>query len=249
MSENDVSPPARPGSRRAILLGLLLLVAVIGVFIAGRAGLLPDSETVTEWMRALNHGPWGLVAVIAVFCLAAFIGVPQFALIAAAIAIFGPWQGGVYSWIATMVSGAVTFWIGRAAGEQALRRYAGKSLQRLSRFVGRNALVASAVVRNVPAGPALLVNMAFGVSDAKFSHYMVGMGIGTVPKIALMAFAGRSLMAALEGHILIAILAALAAVAVYVGGYIYFRRRAAKAGQILPPETLSPVDSAAEAGD
>ncbi|MBY9065584.1 VTT domain-containing protein [Hyphomonas sp. WL0036] len=249
MSETDVPQQARPGSRRAILLGLLLLVIVVGVFLAGKAGLLPDSDTVTNWMRELNHGPWGLVAVVAVFCVAAFVGLPQFALIAAAVAVFGPWQGAAYSWIANMVSGAITFWIGRAAGEQAFRRYAGKSAQRLSRFVGRNALIASAVVRNVPTGPFLLVNMAFGVSNAKFRDFWIGMGIGTIPKIALVAFAGRSLMAALQGNIGIAILAAIAAAAVYAGGYFYFRRKGARSRQILPPETATKVDSAAEAGE
>lgn len=249
MSETNLPSGAPAASRRAILLGLALLLVIAGVFVAGRAGLLPDADTVTSWMTTLSESPWGLVAVIAVFCLAAFAGIPQFALIATAVAVFGPWYGAGYSWIANMISGALTFWVGRAAGEQAFRRYAGPSAQRLSRFVGRNALVTSAIVRNVPTGPFLLVNMAFGVSSAKFRDFWIGMGIGVLPKIALVAFAGRSVLAALQGNLGIAVLTALAAVAVYAGGYVYFRRRAARARQIIATETASPVDSAAEAGD
>lgn len=243
MSQTDTPSATRPAPRRALLAGLGLLVLVLAVFAAGKAGLLPDAETITGWMQALNHGPWGLIAVIAVFCIAAFIGVPQFALIAAAVAVFGPWYGAGYSWIANMISGAMTFWIGRAAGEEAFRRYAGRRAQKLSRFVGRNALAASAFVRNVPTGPFLIVNMAFGVSTAKFRDYWIGMGIGIIPKIALIAFAGRSLLAALQGNIGIAVLAALAAVAAYVGGYVYFRRRAARMGHNLAEDPASPVDS------
>lgn len=249
MSETIPSPSARPASRRAILLGIGLLLMIGAVFAAGKAGLLPDANTVTGWMETLGESPWGLVAVVAVFSLAAFAGIPQFALIAATIAVFGPWYGAGYAWIANMVSGALTFWVGRAAGEQAFRRYAGASAQKLSRFVGRNALVTSAVVRNVPAGPSLLVNMAFGVSSAKFRDFWIGLGIGIIPKIALIAFAGRSLLAALQGNLGIAVAAAVAAVAIYAGGFLYFRRRAARARQIIAGEAASPVDSAAEAGD
>lgn len=250
MSETP-PPPASPAPVRAILLGAVVLIAVVGVFAAGRAGLLPDVDVdvVTDWMRSLNHGPWGLLVVIAVFCLAAFAGIPQFALIAAAIAVFGPWYGAGYSWAGNMVSGALTFWIGRAAGEQAFRRYAGKSAQRLSRFVGRNALVTSAIVRNVPTGPFLIVNMAFGVSDAKFRDFWIGLAIGVIPKIALVAFAGRSLMAALQGNMMIAVPAGLAALGIYAGAYFYFRRRGARDRQNLPSEAHLAVDSADKAGD
>ncbi|MFN3312861.1 MAG: TVP38/TMEM64 family protein [Hyphomonas sp.] len=246
MSSDAGLPKSNTTSRRTVLLGIALLLVVLAVFGAGRAGLLPDAEEATGWMRALSDSPWGVVVVVAVFCISAFIGVPQFALIAAAVAVFGPWQGAGYSWIANMISGAVTFWVGRLAGEQAFRRYAGARVQQLSRMVGRNALAASAIVRNVPAGPFLIVNMAFGVSDAKFRDYWIGMGLGIIPKIALVAFAGRSILAGLQGNLGLAILAACGAVAVYVGAFLYFRRRASKARQIIPAEPLVAVDSPPE---
>ncbi|MFN4185042.1 MAG: TVP38/TMEM64 family protein [Hyphomonas sp.] len=249
MSETQLPASARPTSRRTIFMGLVLILAIVGVFAAGRMGLLPDAGTVIGWMETLRESPWGLAAVVAVYCVAAFMGIPQFALIAATVAVFGPWYGAGYSWVANMVSGALTFWVGRAAGEQAFRRYAGKSAQKLSRFVGRNALVTSAIVRNVPTGPFLLVNMAFGVSNAKFRDYWIGLGLGIIPKIALIAFAGRSLLAALQGNLLMAILAGVAAIAVYAGGYFYFRRRAARTGQNIAEAAASPVDSTSQAGD
>lgn len=249
MSDTQLPTSTRQASRRAIFLGLGLILLIAAVFAAGKAGLLPDADTVTSLMETLAESPWGLLAVVAVFCVAAFMGIPQFALIAATIAVFGPWYGAGYSWIANMVSGALTFWIGRAAGEQAFRRYAGKNAQRLSRFVGRNALVTSAVVRNVPTGPFLIVNMAFGVSNATFRDFWLGLALGIIPKIALIAFAGRSLLAALQGNILVALLAGVAALAVYTGGYIYFRRRAARSGQNLAAQEPMTVDSTGQAVD
>ena len=246
---NDtVQPPqnADTPARRAMVLGGVLLAVVLLVFVLGKLGTLPSGEAMTAWMDGMADSPWGLPALIVVFCVAAFLGVPQFALIAAAVAVFGPWAGGAYSWIATMVSGALTFYVGRLTGEQAFRRYAGKTANRLAGFIGRNAFVASAVVRNVPTGPLLLVNMAFGVSHARFLPFWAGMGLGTIPKIVLVAFAGRSLLAALSGNPVTAILAALAAVAVYAVIAIWVRQRVRKSGQSVALIGAGEVDNSGD---
>ncbi|MAU67389.1 VTT domain-containing protein [Hyphomonas sp.] len=246
---NDtVQPPqnADTPARRAMVLGGVLLAVVLLVFVLGKLGILPSGEAMTAWMDGMADSPWGLPALIVVFCVAAFLGVPQFALIAAAVAVFGPWAGGAYSWIATMVSGALTFYVGRLTGEQAFRRYAGKTANRLAGFIGRNAFVASAVVRNVPTGPLLLVNMAFGVSHARFLPFWAGMGLGTIPKIVLVAFAGRSLLAALSGNPVTAILAALAAVAVYAVIAIWVRQRVRKSGQSVALIGAGEVDNSGD---
>jgi uncharacterized membrane protein YdjX (TVP38/TMEM64 family) len=246
---NDtVQPPqnADTPARRAMVLGGVLLAVVLLVFVLGKLGILPSGEAMTAWMDGMADSPWGLPALIVVFCVAAFLGVPQFALIAAAVAVFGPWAGGAYSWIATMVSGALTFYVGRLTGEQAFRRYAGKTANRLAGFIGRNAFVASAVVRNVPTGPLLLVNMAFGVSHARFLPFWAGMGLGTIPKIILVAFAGRSLLAALSGNPVTAILAALAAVAVYAVIAVWVRQRVRKSGQSVALIGAGEVDNSGD---
>ncbi|MCA8890776.1 MAG: TVP38/TMEM64 family protein [Hyphomonas sp.] len=246
---NDaVQPPqnADTPARRAMVLGGVLLAVVLLVFGLGKLGVLPSGEAMTAWMDGMADSPWGLPALIVVFCVAAFLGVPQFALIAAAVAVFGPWAGGAYSWIATMVSGALTFYVGRLTGEQAFRRYAGKTANRLAGFIGRNAFVASAVVRNVPTGPLLLVNMAFGVSHARFLPFWAGMGVGTIPKIILVAFAGRSLLAALSGNPVTAILAALAAVAVYAVIAVWVRQRVRKSGQSVALIGAGAVDNSGD---
>ncbi len=223
-----------------------MLALVLAVFALGKFGLLPDGNAMTAWMDSMADSPWGLPALVVVFCVSAFFGMPQFALIAAAVAVFGPWYGAAYSWIATMASGALTFWVGRLAGEEMFRRYAGKTANRMAGFIGRNAFAASAIVRNVPTGPVLMVNMAFGVSGAKFWHYMAGMAVGTLPKIVLIAFAGHSLMSALAGNPVTAVLAALAAVAVYVLIALWVRARVNGGRQSVPLIPTDAVDNQAD---
>ena len=241
-TEKTASQPAR----RTLILGAGLLGAVLVIFIMGKLGLLPRADTLNSWMETVAGSPWGLPALILVFCVGAFLGVPQFALIAAAVALFGPWLGFAYAWIANMFSGSLTFWVGRMAGEQAFRRYAGATANKLAAFVGRNAFATSALVRNVPTGPFIMVNMAFGVSTAKYRNFALGMAVGILPKLALIAFAGQSLFAALKGNPGVAILAAITAAAIYAAVALYARTRMAPKGQSVPLISDPPVDTGAK---
>ena len=241
MSQTDKT--ASQPARRTLILGAGLLGAVLVIFIMGKLGLLPRADTLNSWMETVAGSPWGLPALILVFCVGAFLGVPQFALIAAAVALFGPWLGFAYAWIANMFSGSLTFWVGRMAGEQAFRRYAGATANKLAAFVGRNAFATSALVRNVPTGPFIMVNMAFGVSTAKYRNFALGMAVGILPKLALIAFAGQSLFAALKGNPGVAILAAITAAAIYAAVALYARTRMAPKGQSVPLISDPPVDT------
>ncbi len=249
MTHETTAPAPAPASRRALYIGLGLLAVVLSVFALGKLGHLPGLEQAEAWLRDLSESPWGLPAVVAVFCVAAFLGVPQFALIAAAVAVFGPLMGAVYGWIANMLSGALTFWIGRAGGEAAVRRYAGPRAQKLSGLIGRNALVASAVVRTVPAGPFLIVNMVFGASAAKFRDYWIGMALGILPKIALVAIGWKTVVSAFEGNPVTAIAFGAVALTLYAGVTIFVVRRARRAWQDIPEPAPGTIDSGQKRGE
>ncbi len=249
MTHETSAPAPVPASRRGLYIGLGLLAAVLTVFALGKLGHLPGLEQAEAWLRNLAGSPWGLPAVIFVFCIAAFLGVPQFALIAAAVAVFGPLIGAVYGWVANMLSGALTFWIGRAGGEAAVRRYAGPRARKLSALIGRNALLASAIVRTVPAGPFLIVNMVFGASAAKFRDYWIGMGLGILPKIALVAVGWKTAVSAFEGNPVTAIAFGLAALALYLGVALFVVRRARRAWQDIPEATPLTIDSGQKHGE
>lgn len=185
---------------RTLLVSLLLLGGIIALFAFGKAHFTLDAEEKLEaWLAGYRVGPWGLVAAVVVFTLSAFLGVPQFILIAACVVAFGPWFGFLYSWIATVVSAAVTYWLGRGPTARALERFGGGAAERLQRFVGRNAFSASFIIRNVPSAPFIVVNMAFGAVRASFPDFLAGCALGVLPKTALVAFFGGSFMAAVSG--------------------------------------------------
>jgi len=185
---------------RAVLVTAGLFASIGLVFLFGRTTLGVETEHGLErWLSGFDHSGWGLPATVLLFTLAAFLGAPQFILIAACVVAFGPWTGFLYAWAATVVSAAVTFYVGRLAGAGSLRRFGGEGLNRLSKFVGRNAFVGSFIIRNVPSAPFIVVNMAFGVSQARFLSFLAGCALGVLPKTALVAFFGGSFMTAVAG--------------------------------------------------
>ena len=110
-------------------------------------------------------------------------------LIAAAVVAFGPWLGSLYSWIGTMVSAAVGFWLGRLTGGRLLRDLGGRGIQAFIAMIGRNGFLASLIVRLVPSAPFVAVNMAAGVTTMPFLAFAGGTALGIVPKILLTAMA------------------------------------------------------------
>lgn len=184
---------------RAIGVTVGLFAAMGVVFLLGRAYLGDAEKDLELWLNGFADSPWALFAVLLLFTAAAFVGAPQFVLIAACVVAFGPWLGFLYSWIATVVSAAVTFWVGRLAGARSLERFGGGVLNRLSRYVGKNAFMGSFIIRNVPSAPFIVVNMAFGVSQARFWSFLAGCAVGVLPKTALVAFFGGSFMTAVSG--------------------------------------------------
>ena len=209
---------------RTLAVSFVLFGGVGVVFLFGAQVLGFNGEaTVEQWLGAAS-GPWALPVAVAAFAILAFIGVPQFMLIAAAVVAFGPWTGFAYSWIGTMVSSLVGFYLGRFAGAKALATLSGESMQRFMGLVGRNGFLASLIVRLVPSAPFIVVNMAAGVTPMSVVQFAAGTALGVVPKIALTAFAGNSIVQAMKGGSLrhIGWLAAIAALWIAIG---WFARR------------------------
>jgi uncharacterized membrane protein YdjX (TVP38/TMEM64 family) len=91
-------------------------------------------------------------------------------------------------------------------------------------MVGRSGFWSSLAVRIVPSAPFIVVNMAAGVSHMRRGSFIAGTGLGIIPKGALVAFAGGSIMSLAEdGELTLAL--ALAGVALgWLAAVIWVRR-------------------------
>ena len=173
--------------------GLIFLIAIPALGFNGQA-------TVGQWLGVAARSPFALLIAVGAFAVLAFAGVPQVVLIAAAVVAFGPWLGFAYSWIGTLVSSAVGFWLGRITGGRLLRDLGGKSVKNFIAMIGRNGFLASLIVRLVPSAPFIAVNMAAGMTPMSFWAFAAGTAIGIVPKILLTCLAGGAVTHAHKGE-------------------------------------------------
>src|SRR5690606_8540247 len=124
---------------RAALAAALLLGLTVALLMVGKSQLGLDAEERLEaWLQGYAGSPWAFAATVVLFIVSAFIGAPQFILIAACVVAFGPWSGFLYSWVATVVSAVVTYWLGRGPTARLVDRFSGRTLKRLKGFVGKN---------------------------------------------------------------------------------------------------------------
>ena len=204
----------------AIVLGIVVTRNFVDLSDADLAGLIDGGGR--AWLA--------LPITILAFCGLAFVGMPQWVLIGAAVLTFGPVLGAAISWVSTLVSALFNFAIGRAMGGEKLRARLGDRAGRWVDRVSEEGVMAALVVRLVPVAPFVLINLAAGASTMRLRDFAVGTGIGIVPKIVAIAVFGQGLVELLAGDNLLLALALVAVAAVIaVWLYLYRRRRAARA--------------------
>jgi uncharacterized membrane protein YdjX (TVP38/TMEM64 family) len=191
---------------RVIWVAFALFTIAGIVLTAGIFFIDLDQGALATFLRGLRGQWWAPAVVTGTFIVLAFIGAPQVLLIAATVSVFGPAEGMILSWIATLTSASVGYSLGRVAGAPAVRKLLGGRGGRALAFIGDNGFIASLLIRLVPSGPFIVVNMALGAARVAAMHFIGGTGIGIWPKIALVAFGAHGLGEVLRGENLSALM-------------------------------------------
>lgn len=179
-----------------VLLPALVLLSLASFFVIGAIFDL-EGDRIQEFMIAAATSPLSLFVVIALFVAFGFLGTPQFLLITITGAVLPPTQAFAYAWIATIVSATLHFYMGRQFSGW-IDRASGTRVNKLKALLSRNGLVASAIVRNVPAGPFIFVNVVCGASGMRGHNFLIGTGFGIIPKAGALIFLGVNLSSYLK---------------------------------------------------
>ncbi len=223
---------------RTVWVSLLLLAGVVGLVVL--ASVTGFADHMDEELLELRNGPWGLPATIAMFIITSFLAAPQFVLFAACVVAFGPWLGCTYAMIGTVIAAWIHFYLGRFGGAKLVQRYGGDTVNRLSAFIGRNDFLASLIVRSVPTAPAVVVNMAFGASQAGFWRYTAGVIVGSIPKILIVALLGQSVLSAMGGGIALAVGGVITVVAIWISVALAARKAVRGEPALQKPDETAP---------
>lgn len=111
-------------------------------------------------------------------------------------ALFGPVVGTIYSWIAVVVGGAVSFMLARYFGEplvSTIVKEKSDRLEKLNEKLEKNSWEIVLLFRIIPFFPISGFNYLFGLSKMKLRSYLLGSVIGTIPGIFILSYFGDSL--------------------------------------------------------
>lgn len=204
----------KPAPRRLVGLGMLAL-ALAALAVAWRWTPLGDYINLSSLValaRGLESLPFTPIAVIASYVVAGLLMVPVTLVIAVTGIVFGPLEGSLYALGGTMLSAAVTYGLGFWLGRETVQRMLGPRMNRLSRRLGRQGILAMIVIRMLPIAPFTVVNIVAGTSHIRLRDYLIGTMIGMSPGIAITATFVHHLAEAIRNPSMgtIAILAAVA---------------------------------------
>lgn len=182
----DESPGDRAGARRRIFGIAAALLAVVALTIAWRWGPLGEWLSLARLRQlasAIEASPWSGLWVLGAYVAGSLLAMPITLLIVATAFVLGAWAAIGYALAGSLLSAALTFWLGRILGRRAVRELAGRRLNELSRRLGDGGVLAVTALRLLPVAPFAVVNLVAGASHLRLRDFLIGTALGMAPGI------------------------------------------------------------------
>jgi uncharacterized membrane protein YdjX (TVP38/TMEM64 family) len=165
----------------AVALGILAIIFLLG----GK----PSVQDVEGFRGSvLSFGSLGIVF-SAGFMLIQATFAPNVTIVTNAL-VFGPFWGGLLSWVTILMGASVCFWFSRKYGKPMAARLAGRSLESVERFLERYGLHALLLARITPFVPFDAVSYVAGLAGVSYRKFLLATAIGLAPLIAFDSYIG-----------------------------------------------------------
>jgi uncharacterized membrane protein YdjX (TVP38/TMEM64 family) len=174
--------------RAALIKATLLLMFVVAAVVIVRFTGVIDFLTVEKlgaWLSAA--GLWAPLAFILVYAVGVCLFVPGTLLTALGAAIFGPYWGFLYVWVAAMLGAAGGFLIGRYLGREFAASLIGDRLKKYDDGIERNGFATVLYLRLVYF-PFTAMNFGMGLTKVRFRDYLWGTGLGILVGTFIFTF-------------------------------------------------------------
>ncbi|RKD24725.1 hypothetical protein BEP19_09575 [Ammoniphilus oxalaticus] len=142
-------------------------------------------------------GPWAFLFGSGLIVVQTFAPiVPFLVLVGANVFVFGLWGGFLLSWIGAVCGAILMFIVARTVG----RNWAQQKLsearhwQKLDHILDRNGFKTVFALRLVPIIPAVVVNLAAGLSTVRTRMYILATALGKIPLVFAQCFIGHDLL-------------------------------------------------------
>ena len=177
---------------------VLLVVLLTAIWRFTPLGEWLNEDNLKSVAAMIKQQPLAPLLITMFFGICSLLAVPVSLLIIATVVTFGPWAGAAYALGGSLLGGLLGFLLGNLLGRGGVSRLAGARINRLSRRLGEQGLLAIITVRIVPVAPFTVINMVAGASHIKLRDFFWGTFLGMLPAIVALSAFADSLIATLK---------------------------------------------------
>jgi phosphatidylserine/phosphatidylglycerophosphate/cardiolipin synthase-like enzyme/uncharacterized membrane protein YdjX (TVP38/TMEM64 family) len=194
-----------PEDKRSLGRGVVVLAALVllALLLAAAWRWTPlgewiDLRATLERVASLRGAWYAPLVVAAIYVIGGFLMFPLTVLIVATGLAFGAAYGFAYALLGAELSALASYVVGHHLGHAAINRLSGRWVERASRFLGRQGLLAMITLRIVPVAPFTVVNLVAGASHISFRNFALGTLLGLVPGTLALTVLSDQVVAALQ---------------------------------------------------
>jgi uncharacterized membrane protein YdjX (TVP38/TMEM64 family) len=169
---------------KAVILLMFIVAAVVMVRFTGVREVL-TAERLGSLLAAA--GIWAPLAFILIYAVGVCLFIPGTLLTALGAAIYGPYWGFIYVWVAAMLGAAGAFLIGRYLGREFAASLIGDRLKKYDEAIERNGFATVLYLRLVYF-PFTAMNFGMGLTKVRYRDYLWGTGLGILVGTFIFTF-------------------------------------------------------------
>jgi uncharacterized membrane protein YdjX (TVP38/TMEM64 family) len=143
--------------------------------------------TLVNTAREMADGPAALLIALGAYVVAGILPFAVTVLVIVTIIVFGSIVGAACALAGALLSAAATFWLGWRLRRDTVRAIAGNRLNRITRRLTRQGVLALATVRLLPLASFPVVNLVAGASRLRLREFLLSTALGLAPGIAFTA--------------------------------------------------------------
>jgi uncharacterized membrane protein YdjX (TVP38/TMEM64 family) len=172
----------------ALIKAMLLLMFIVAAVAMVRFTGVREFLTVEKLGALLTAaGIWAPLAFILIYAIGVCLFIPGTLLTALGAAIYGPYWGFIYVWVAAMLGAAGAFLIGRYLGREFAASLIGDRLKKYDDAIERNGFATVLYLRLVYF-PFTAMNFGMGLTKVGFRDYLWGTGLGILVGTFIFTF-------------------------------------------------------------
>ncbi|MBI2411716.1 MAG: TVP38/TMEM64 family protein [Deltaproteobacteria bacterium] len=189
-------------NRKTLKFIALIAFIISAFFLARWYGLSDylDQDKLRSWID--GFGVWGPLIYMLIYAIAPSFMMPGLPLTVIGGILFGPLWGTVYVLIGATIGASIAFLIARYMGRAWVEGFVkGGRFKDLDEKVQKQGWKIVAFTRLIPLFPFNFLNYAFGLTNVRFSHYVIATFIFMAPGAAAYVIFSSSILDIFKGKV------------------------------------------------